>query len=187
MSAPTPAPTPGHRPGPAVLRPGRSIILDLTVDVLFHTVVLVALYFLFVGHNAPGGGFIGGLVAGAGLVLRLLTGRPAPGLLARVDPLSLMGAGVALAAGTGIVSWVFGGEFLESGFLQVDVPVLGTVKVFSVLFFDTGVFFVVVGMVLAELAALGPAPDQLPHIVDDGHHDDRHHDDRHHDEGVVQP
>jgi multisubunit Na+/H+ antiporter MnhB subunit len=148
------------------VRPRQSIILDLTVDLLFHTVLLVALFFLFAGHNRPGGGFIGGLVAGGALVLRLLSGRTMPGLLAKADPLSMMGAGVALAAGTGIVALFAGGEFLESGSFTVHPPLLGTVKVFSVLAFDIGVFLVVIGMILAELAALGPDEDDDAHTED---------------------
>jgi multisubunit Na+/H+ antiporter MnhB subunit len=133
----------------------RSAILDVTVDLIFHTAMAVALYFLFVGHNSPGGGFIGGLVAGCGFVLRRLTGRAAPGRFARVDPLALMGLGMMLAAGTGMASWIGGFELFESGSVSIDVPVLGTVKAFSVLAFDTGVFCVVLGLLMAELDALG--------------------------------
>jgi multisubunit Na+/H+ antiporter MnhB subunit len=133
----------------------RSPILDITVDVIFHTAMALALYFLFVGHNSPGGGFIGGLVAGAALVLRELTGRPQRGRFTRVDPLALMGVGMLLAAGTGMASWLIGNDLFESGSVSVDLPVLGTATLYSVLAFDTGVFCVVVGLVMAELDALG--------------------------------
>lgn len=138
----------------------RSVIFDFTVELITQSVLLLALYFLFAGHNEPGGGFIGGLVAGGALALRELAGMPPPGLLRRVDPLALMGVGLVLAAGTGMAAWLFDAPFLTSDKLQLELPVLGTVKLFSVLAFDTGVLLVVVGLVLAELAALGPTGDE---------------------------
>lgn len=130
----------------------RSLILDVAVEIVFHTILLVSLWLLFVGHNQPGGGFIGGLVAGLALVLRYVAGRdPTP----RVQPETLMGLGVALAALTGIVPLFFGHELLESGKVEIDLPVLGTLKAFSVLFFDAGVYLVVVGLTLAEIRVLG--------------------------------
>ena len=52
----------------------RSIILEVIVRILFHTIVIVSLYLLFAGHNLPGGGFAGGLVAGMALVMRYVAG-----------------------------------------------------------------------------------------------------------------
>ena len=48
----------------------RVLVVDVSVRVLFHTVLVGSLYLLFVGHNRPGGGFVGGLVAGAAIALR---------------------------------------------------------------------------------------------------------------------
>ncbi len=138
----------------------RSVIFDFTIELVTQSVLLLALYFLFVGHNAPGGGFIGGLAAGGALALRALAGLPPPGLLRRIDPLMLLGAGITLAAGTGMAAWLFDAPFLTSESVKLHLPVLGTLKVFSVLAFDTGVLLVVVGLVLAELAALGPTGDE---------------------------
>jgi len=52
----------------------RSPIFDTGVDLISHTVLILSLYLLFAGHNQPGGGFIGGLVAAAGLALRYVAG-----------------------------------------------------------------------------------------------------------------
>lgn len=139
------------------MQPDRSVIFERTVDVMSTTVLAVALYFLLSGHDRPGGGFIGGLVVGAALVLRRLTGRPDPSLLARVDPIVLMGLGVAIAAGTALAGLIGGGALLESHTWTLDLPVFDTVKVASVLIFDIGVFVGVVGLVAAELDALGSA------------------------------
>ena len=61
----------------------RSLILDVVVRAEFHALLVVALYLLFAGHNSPGGGFAGGLVAGSALALRFETLAPGPDFAAR--------------------------------------------------------------------------------------------------------
>lgn len=134
----------------------RSVVLETTVRLVFHTVLVFALYLLFAGHNQPGGGFVGGLVAGCAFVLRYLAGgRAALQAAVPLDPGVPLGSGLVLAAGTGAAAWVFGGQFLESGKVTLDLPVLGLLKVTSALAFDTGVFLVVLGLVLGALRTLG--------------------------------
>jgi len=136
--------------------PTRSTILTAGVDTVFHTVCLFSIYLLFAGHNQPGGGFVGGLVAGAAFVLRYASGGSvAVRRAARVDPEDLLGLGLLVSATTGAVPAVLGGAFLESTTWSVDLPVLGTVKTSSTLFFDIGVYLVVVGLVLMVLGVLG--------------------------------
>jgi len=133
-----------------------SLILTTSTRALFHTILLFSLFLLFAGHNDPGGGFVGGLVAGAALVLRAVAhGADDVVRTARVRPETLLGVGLLLAAGTGAGALVLGGDFLESGYVEAAVPLLGSVKVVSVLFFDIGVYLVVVGLVLALLVSLG--------------------------------
>ena len=134
----------------------RSVVLETAVRLIFHTVLVFSLYLLFAGHNQPGGGFVGGLVAGAAFVLRYVAGgRAALKAAVPVDPGIPVGGGLVLAAGTGMGAWLFGGQFLESGKISLDLPVLGLLKVTSALPFDTGVYLVVVGLVLAVLRTLG--------------------------------
>lgn len=135
----------------------RASVLETGTALVFHTVLALSLYLLFAGHNQPGGGFIGGLVAAGAFVLRFLSGERARPVT-RVRPEVLMGLGLVLALGTGMAAWLGGGELLESGKLEVDLPLLGTVKAFSVLAFDGGVYLVVVGLVGAVLDGLGDAP-----------------------------
>jgi len=134
----------------------RSVVLETAVRLVFHTILVFGVYLLFAGHNQPGGGFVGGLVAGLAFVLRYLAGgRSALRAAVPIDPGVLLGLGLLLAALTGVVALPLGGDFLESGVLKATLPLLGEVKLVSALFFDMGVFLVVVGLVLALLRTLG--------------------------------
>jgi multicomponent Na+:H+ antiporter subunit A len=138
----------------------RSVILEVVTRVLFHTIVVLSIYLLFSGHNVPGGGFAGGLVAGLALVLRYLAGgRYELGEAAPVDPGKLLGGGLLLAGITGVAGLVLGVDALQTTILQITVPVLGDVKLVTSLFFDIGVYFIVVGLVLDVLRSLGAQID----------------------------
>jgi multicomponent Na+:H+ antiporter subunit A len=139
----------------------RSVILETAVRLVFHTVVVFGLYLLFAGHNQPGGGFVGGLVVGCAFVLRYIAGgRGALAAAVPVDPVIPLGVGLLVAAGTGAAAWAFGGQYLESDYVELDLPLLGVAKVTSALSFDIGVFLVVVGLVLAILRTLGAEAEQ---------------------------
>ena len=141
--------------------PLRSVVLETAVRLVFHTVLVFGVYLLFAGHNQPGGGFVGGLVAGCAFVLRYaVTGREGIGRAVPVDPSLPLGLGLLLAGGTGAAAWLLGGQFLESGYVERDLPVLGVVKATSALPFDVGVFLVVVGLVLLVLRTLGAEAEQ---------------------------
>ena len=144
-------------PGADALDPlRRSVVLETAVRLVFHTVLVFSLYLLFAGHNQPGGGFVGGLVAGCSFVLRYIAGgRSALRAAVPVDPGVPLGLGLVLAAGTGIAALLAGGQFLQSGIASFDLPVLGVVKATSALAFDAGVYLVVIGLVLGVLRTLG--------------------------------
>lgn len=134
----------------------RSFVLDVLVDLVVRTALVFSLFLLFSGHNAPGGGFIAGLVAGIAIVLRYIAGgQRGVRAVIRVRPEGLLGVGLSVAVLTGIFGWVWGEAFLESAKFEIEVPVLGVVKATSALPFDIGVFLVVVGVALAMIAALG--------------------------------
>jgi multicomponent Na+:H+ antiporter subunit A len=138
----------------------RSVIFEVVTRLVFPTVVLYSLYLLFSGHNNPGGGFAGGLVAGLALTLRYLAGgRAELRVAAPVRPGVLLGAGMFLSAGVGLAALLLGGDVLQSWILTFDVPVLGEVKLVTSLFFDIGVYLVVVGLVLDILRSLGAGLD----------------------------
>ena len=146
----------------------RSVILDELVDRwLSKAAVLVALYLTFRGHNAPGGGFAGGLVVGGVFVLQFLTGRE-PHLRHRPmsRPTALLGTGLLLALATTAAPLAVDATPLESHIWKLDVPLIGEVKVVSSMFFDLGVFLVVIAVVLMVLLSLGDRGSML--IGDDG-------------------
>jgi multicomponent Na+:H+ antiporter subunit A len=131
-------------------------ILETGTRAVFHTIVLFSIYMLFAGHNAPGGGFIGGLIAAAAVVLRATAEGPTSiRQLIPVEAETLLGIGVLFATVTGIAGYAIDGAFLASGVVELDVPVLGHVKLTSVLAFDIGVYLVVLalGLVLVRTLA----------------------------------
>ena len=139
----------------------RSVVLEVITRILFHSIVVFSVFLLFSGHNAPGGGFAGGLVAGLALVLRYLAGgRYELGEAAPVDPGLLLGLGLLIAGGTGVVGLVLGADVLQTAILETTLPVLGDVKLVTSLFFDIGVYLIVVGLVLDVLRSLGAELDR---------------------------
>jgi multisubunit Na+/H+ antiporter MnhB subunit len=138
----------------------RSVILDEADRWLFPIVMLVSVYLTFRGHNAPGGGFIGGLVASSAFVLRYLTGRhhedPIYGLF---RPHVILGAGLFVSVTTALAPLLVGDSLLESHIWKWTVPVIGDLKIVSSTFFDLGVYILVIGVVLSILVALGVNED----------------------------
>ncbi|WP_407345356.1 Na+/H+ antiporter subunit A [Pengzhenrongella phosphoraccumulans] len=139
----------------------RSVIFEVVTRLLFPTLIVFAVYLLFAGHNAPGGGFAAGLVVGIALIVRYLAGgRYELGEAAPVHPGLLLGSGLFLSAGVGLIALIAGGQALQSVILDLEIPLIGTVHVVTSLFFDLGVFLVVVGLVLDVLRSLGAEIDR---------------------------
>jgi multicomponent Na+:H+ antiporter subunit A len=139
----------------------RSILLEVVVRLIFHPILIVSIYLLFAGHNLPGGGFAGGLVAGLALVARYLAGgRHELGAAAPVDAGKLLGAGLTLAVGTALVPIFFGQAALQSSFIEGEVWLFGHVEFVTSTIFDVGVYLVVVGLTLDVLRSLGAEIDR---------------------------
>ncbi|MGO4613711.1 Na+/H+ antiporter subunit A [Nocardia sp. 2YAB30] len=146
--------------GRLVDRAERSMVLQITTRLVFPTIMVLSVYFFFSGHNAPGGGFAGGLTAGLALTLRYLAGgRYELGEALPVDAGHILGAGLSLAAGTAVSSLLLGAPPLSSAIVELTLPVLGHVKLVTALFFDLGVYLIVVGLVLDVLRSLGARLD----------------------------
>lgn len=129
-----------------------SLILRTAARALVPLILVFSVYILLRGHNNPGGGFIGGMVAGGAFALHLLaydleTARRA----VPVAPPTLVAVGLMTALASGIVGLLLSGAFLTGIWWQLHVPVLGTLDISTTLFFDIGVFLLVTGMTLSIL------------------------------------
>ncbi len=133
-----------------------AILTELVSRWLTKVATLVAIYMTSRGHNAPGGGFAGGLVLGAAFVLQFLAGQQ-PAIRRRPirQPAALLGVGLLLSLGTTVAPLLVGAAALESHIWILELPLIGNVKVVSSTFFDIGVLFVVVAVVLLILQFLG--------------------------------
>ena len=136
-----------------------SPLLDETVRLVTPIVLVTSLYLLFAGHNAPGGGFIGGLVAAAAVFLRYVTRGPADEGVTTARFETLLGVGLLVSLLTGVSSMLLGDGFLEAWVVEADVALLGTVKFTASLPFDIGVYLVVLGLALAVVDSLGREGD----------------------------
>lgn len=130
-----------------------STMLRIAVRVIVPLIFIFAAYVFFKGHNAPGGGFIAGLIASVGIVLyRMAEGRDAFLRLVPVRPGKIIGTGLLIALATGLAPIVYGLAtsrvlpFLTSSNEYWELPFFGKYHFTSVMFFDLGVFIVVVGV-----------------------------------------
>ncbi|MBY8871089.1 Na+/H+ antiporter subunit A [Micromonospora sp. PLK6-60] len=139
----------------------RSIVFEVVTRLIFHTVVLFSLFLLFSGHNAPGGGFAGGLVASLALALRYLAGgRYELAEAAPVGAGTVLGVGLAVSVGSGVVGLLTTGSVLQSTKVDLPLPWLGGPYLVTSVFFDIGVYLIVVGLMLDILRSLGAEVDR---------------------------
>jgi multicomponent Na+:H+ antiporter subunit B len=131
----------------------RSLILRASSGFLSGMLVVVSLIVLVRGHNEPGGGFIGGLLAASGFALYALANGPDAGRRKlRFDPRTVTAFGLFLAIASGCVAIFDGKTFLTGIWMKTPVPFIG--KLSTVLVFDIGVYLVVLGTTLLILFTL---------------------------------
>jgi multicomponent Na+:H+ antiporter subunit B len=130
-----------------------SLILRTIIRILLPLLVLFSIFVLLRGHNEPGGGFIGGLlVAGAFALYGLAYDAEKARELMRIDPRTLIGIGVLVAAVSGCFAFLQGQPFLTGIWTPIVLP--GDVKIGTVLLFDIGVYLIVFGSALVILLTL---------------------------------
>lgn len=144
------------------LAPGnRSIVVEVLVRLIFHAMMVTSLFLLLSGHNEPGGGFAGGVVAGLALTARYLAGGYNElDEAVRVDAGRVLGVGMVLAAGSALVPIFFGQAPLTSSWIDTELPLLGEFVFVSSTVFDIGVYLIVVGLVIDILRSLGSQLDR---------------------------
>ncbi len=125
----------------------RSLILRTATKYLLPLLLLFSVFILLRGHYVPGGGFVGGLVAAIAFVLHAFAnGTENTQKFLRYHPALLIPVGLFLALMSGLVPMMLGHAFLTAVWLDDPFPVIGSVG--SPLFFDIGVYFVVIGVSL---------------------------------------
>jgi len=138
-----------------------SVILRSGTLYLRPLLLVFSVFLLLGGHNQPGGGFTGGLVAASAFVLESLAfGLDRARLTLRVHPLILVGCGLTLAALSAAFSTLLGKPFMTGIWGTFHVPGWGELAVGTPFFFDLGVYFDVLGvtcLIIFTLLETGPA------------------------------
>jgi multicomponent Na+:H+ antiporter subunit B len=131
----------------------KSIIFATASRYLLPLLLLFSFFVLFRGHNDPGGGFVGGLVAAAAFSLYALanSSREAREILG-IQPGKLISIGLFISLTSALFSWFTGSSFMTSIWSEIHFPVAG--KLSTPLMFDIGVYLVVIGVTLVIIFTL---------------------------------
>jgi multicomponent Na+:H+ antiporter subunit B len=135
-----------------------SLILRTSTRLVVTLLLMFAVFLLLRGHNDPGGGFVGGLVAAGGLALYAVSDGPAAARRAlHLDSRTIIAVGLLTALATGVGALVFGDPFLTAHWGTLDVRGLEPVALGTPLLFDVGVFIVVLGVTQTIVLSLAEA------------------------------
>ncbi|MCE7984507.1 MAG: Na+/H+ antiporter subunit B [Caldilinea sp. CFX5] len=130
-----------------------SLILSVAGRYLLPLLLLFSLFLLFRGHNEPGGGFVGGLVAASAFALYALAfDVNAARRLLRLEPRVLIALGLTVAGVSGFGGLLTGRPFFAPVWGAQELPIIG--KPGTPLFFDTGVYLTVIGITTLILFSL---------------------------------
>ncbi len=128
----------------------KSSILQTATRYLLPILLLFSIFLLLRGHYYPGGGFVGGLVASIAFVLHSFAyGTDNTMKILHYKPLSLIPIGLGVAVMSMFLPVFFGLPVMTGLWLNQPIPVIGMIG--SALFFDLGVYLVVIGTVLTIL------------------------------------
>ncbi len=131
------------------------LILHVLTKIVSLFILLFSFYLFFTGHNNPGGGFIGGLMAASAiLVLFLNFDRKKLREAVPFQFTNLIAIGLLVALFTGFSGMIFGFPFMTHFFEHILLPVFGEVELTTAMFFDLGVYLVVVGMAVTITLAI---------------------------------
>ena len=126
-----------------------TVIFRTIGPLIVGTMLVFSVYICLRGHNEPGGGFIGGLIAASAIaVLGMSSGRDAARRALRFDPIAIAASGVLLSASSGLLSLFTGSAFMTSIWLYLELGET-TVPLSTPMFFDIGVYLVVLGAISA--------------------------------------
>jgi len=138
-----------------------SMLLRAAARIIVPLQLLLSLFLLVRGHNEPGGGFVGGLMAACAITLHgIAHGMPAGRRMLRVAPQFLIGLGLLAAAVSGLPGMLAGDPFL-TGLWGGSLPtfVAGDLKFGTPLLFDVGVYLVVAGVATLMIFSVAEEAD----------------------------
>ncbi|MBX3045058.1 MAG: Na+/H+ antiporter subunit B [Candidatus Kapabacteria bacterium] len=125
----------------------KSIILQTAVRYIVPLMLLFSFFVLLRGHNEPGGGFVGGLVAAIAYSLYVLAfGIRLAKRIFKYEPINVIILGLSIALLSSIIPIVLGYDFMTGIWGEYKFPILG--KLGTPFLFDIGVYFVVLGISL---------------------------------------
>ncbi|MBT9490895.1 MAG: monovalent cation/H+ antiporter subunit A [Paucibacter sp.] len=135
---------------------GYLLVPAVLVRLLLPVATVIAVHLFMRGHNQPGGGFVAGLVLSTAFILQyIVSGTQWVEAHISLRPQRWIASGLLIATATGLGSFFFGYPFLTTHTFHLTLPLLGEIHIASALFYDIGVFTLVVGAVLLILTALG--------------------------------
>lgn len=130
-----------------------SVILSTASRYLLPLLLIFSFFLLLRGHNEPGGGFVGGLVAAAAYALYFIAnGVYEAEKLLKAEPIKIISLGLLIAILSTIPSIIIGQNFMTGVWLDINFPVIG--KIGTPLFFDVGVYLLVLGITLKIIFSL---------------------------------
>lgn len=123
------------------------IVLKTATNYLIPLLLMFSVFVLLRGHYLSGGGFVGGLIAAIAFVLHSFAHTTKETLaLFRFSPMVLIPAGLTISLLSGLLPTLMGEAFMKGVWFEEPIAVIGSVG--TALFFDAGVYFVVIGVVL---------------------------------------
>lgn len=129
----------------------KSILLSTVTRFVTPFLLVLSVFLLLRGHNEPGGGFAGGLVAAAAFALHMFAfGAQSMRDAIKADPRALSGVGLVIAVLSGLPAMLIGKPFLTGIWGTLPTP-FGGAKLGTPLLFDVGVYLVVIGIVVSFL------------------------------------
>lgn len=132
------------------------VILQTATKVVFFMIFLFSIHIFFVGHFTPGGGFVGGLLTTAAIVLLLLAFDLKT--IQKALPFNFMiitALGLFIALATASVPLFSNEPFFTHAFGDFNLPLFGVSSLHTAMAFDAGVYLVVVGAAITMIQTIG--------------------------------
>ncbi|PPA70001.1 Na(+)/H(+) antiporter subunit B [Jeotgalibacillus proteolyticus] len=132
------------------------VILQTVTKIISFIIILFSIHLFFAGHYTPGGGFIGGLMTAAALVLLLLSyDIKTMNKILPFDYKRMTAIGLLIAVLTAAGALLFNVPFFTHAYDYFDIPLLGETSLHTAVLFDIGVYLVVIGITMTIIQTIG--------------------------------